>query len=313
MTQSINTVFYKMAIDVGPAAVAEAAHKAGIPANLLPADKLSAGIALGDKEVHPADMASAFATFAADGVYREPYLVSRVTTSDGRVIYDHGTGTAGTQAFPEQVARNVTESMTDVAQSSRIPLNGGRPVAAKTGTVQSSVAGQNNDAWTVGYTPSVSTAVWVGTDDNQPIKNSAGRPIYGRMLPGSIWEEYMNGALSGTPREQFSAFDPIGQPPVSDATRSATPSTENQSGGNSDTGNSGGDNSGDNGGNSGTDNGGSTDGGNGGNGGGNGGNGGGNGGNGGGNGGNGGGGGNANPNSADVLGGGNGGTPTDGG
>ncbi|MEK6443364.1 transglycosylase domain-containing protein [Pseudonocardia sp. T1-2H] len=314
MTQSINTVFYKMAIDVGPAAVAEAAHKAGIPANLLPADKLSAGIALGDKEVHPADMASAFATFAADGVYREPYLVSRVTTSDGRVIYDHGTGTAGTQAFPEQVARNVTESMTDVAQSSRIPLNGGRPVAAKTGTVQSSVAGQNNDAWTVGYTPSVSTAVWVGTDDNQPIKNSAGRPIYGRMLPGSIWEEYMNAVLSGTPREQFSAFDPIGQPPVSDATRSATPSTENQPGGNGDSGNS--DGNGDSGNGDNADNGSGN--GNGGNGSGSGGNGSGSGGNG--NGGNGSGsGGNGNnpdsgsTNNADVLPGGNGGTTPDGG
>jgi membrane peptidoglycan carboxypeptidase len=189
--------------------------------------------------------------------------------------------------------------------------------------VQSSVAGQNNDAWTVGYTPSVSTAVWVGTDDNQPIKNSAGRPIYGRMLPGSIWEEYMNGALSGTPREQFSAFDPIGQPPVSDATRSATPSTENRSGGSGDSENSGGDgnsgrDSGD-GGNadsgSGSGNGGNGDGGNGNNdgNGGNGGNGGGSGGNGGGSGGSG-----SNPDSgstdnADLLPGGNGGTNTDDG
>ncbi|MCW0215085.1 MAG: penicillin-binding protein [Pseudonocardia sp.] len=322
MTQSINTVFYKMAIDVGPAAVAEAAHKAGIPANLLPADKLSAGIALGDKEVHPQDMASAFATFAADGVYREPYLVSRVTTSDGRVIYDHGTGTAGTQAFSEQVARNVTESMTDVARSSRIPLDGGRPVAAKTGTVQSSVAGQNNDAWTVGYTPSVSTAVWVGTDDNKPIKNAAGRPVYGRMLPGSIWEEYMNAALSGTPREQFSTFDPIGQPPTSDVTRSATPSTGNQAGDSGDgedgnDGNGDGGNGNGNGGNGGRNNGGNGDGGNG-----NGGNGNGNDGNGGDNGnggGNGNDGGNANPNAdggtdnAALLGGRNGGPTTDGG
>jgi len=105
--------------------------------------------------------------------------------------------------------------MTDVASSSRIGL-GARPVAAKTGTVQSSVEGQNNDAWTVGYTPSVSTAVWVGTDDNSPIKNSAGRPIYGRMLPGSIWQEYMTAALRGTPTEQFSKFTPLGQAPVSD-------------------------------------------------------------------------------------------------
>ena len=213
MTQSINTVFYRMALEVGPQKVADAAAAAGIPAANLA--KPTGGIALGDKNVTTEDMAAAYATFAADGVRHDPFMVKKVTTSDGRVIFDQGTADAGTQAFSQQVARNVTESMTDVASSSRIGL-GARPVAAKTGTVQSSVEGQNNDAWTVGYTPSVSTAVWVGTDDNSPIKNSAGRPIYGRMLPGSIWQEYMTAALRGTPTEQFSKFTPLGQAPVSD-------------------------------------------------------------------------------------------------
>jgi membrane peptidoglycan carboxypeptidase len=224
MTQSINTVFYKMALDVGPQRVADAASKAGIPAASLA--NPTGGIALGDKNVTTENMASAFATFAADGVARQPYLVAKVTTSDGRVIYDHGAGaSAGTQAFSQQVARNVTESMTDVANSSRISLRDGRPVAAKTGTVQSSVAGQNNDAWTVGYTPQISTAVWVGTDDNSPIKNSAGSPIYGRMLPGSIWQQYMSDALRGTDVEPWSKFVPIGQPPVSDVVTQSTAPT----------------------------------------------------------------------------------------
>ncbi|MCF7551965.1 transglycosylase domain-containing protein [Pseudonocardia sp. WMMC193] len=214
MTQSINTVFYRMALDVGPQKVADAAAAAGIPAEDL--KNPTGGIALGDKNLTTENMAAAYATFAADGVRHDPFMVRKVTTSDGRVIFDHTAGAAsGTQAFSQQVARNVTESMTDVASASRIGL-GGRPVAAKTGTVQSSVEGQNNDAWTVGYTPSISTAVWVGTDDNSPIKNSAGRPIYGRMLPGSIWQEFMTTALRGTPTEQFSKFTPLGQAPVSD-------------------------------------------------------------------------------------------------
>jgi membrane peptidoglycan carboxypeptidase len=214
MTQSINTVFYRMALEVGPQKVADAASAAGIPAEDL--KNPTGGIALGDKNLTTENMAAAYATFAADGVRHDPFMVKRVTTSDGRVIYDHSAGTGdGTQAFSQQVARNVTESMTDVASSSRIGL-GARPVAAKTGTVQSSVEGQNNDAWTVGYTPSISTAVWVGTDDNSPIKNSAGRPVYGRMLPGSIWQQYMTDALRGTPTEQFSKFTPLGQAPVSD-------------------------------------------------------------------------------------------------
>ena len=212
MTRSINTIFYQLAVQVGPAAVAQAAHQAGIPEGLLA--NPTAGIALGDKEVHPGDMASGYATFAAEGVYHAPHMITRVETLDGRVLYDGGNST-GEQRLDPRVARNVTESMVSVASSSAIPLAGGRPVAAKTGTTQSRIAGQNNDAWTVGYTPSISTAVWVGTNDNSPIKNSWGGPIYGRMVPGSIWEQFMNGALRGQPVQQFSKFAPLGAAPGS--------------------------------------------------------------------------------------------------
>ena len=206
MTRSVNTVFYKMGIDTGPQRVVDAAHQAGIPSDELP--NPTAGISLGDKEVRPVDMASAFATFAADGMRREPYVVAKVTAADGRVIYDHGAAT-GQQAVPQAVARNVTEAMIQVASSAGIAPSG-RVVAGKTGTVQHpTLNGQNKDAWMVGYTPSVSTAVWVGTDQSDPIKNSAGRPVFGRMLPGSIWQTFMNGAPRG---DQFSPFVPLGTP-----------------------------------------------------------------------------------------------------
>jgi membrane peptidoglycan carboxypeptidase len=156
-------------------------------------------------------MASAYATFAADGLYRHPHLVARVQTADGQVLYETPDD-PGQRRFTEQVARNVTESMVNVASSSRIPLAGDRPVAAKTGTTENAVAGQNKDAWTIGYTPTLSTAVWVGTDDNSPIKTSAGRPIYGRMVPGDIWRGFMNAALAGSPVRDFGPFEPLGQP-----------------------------------------------------------------------------------------------------
>ncbi|MBV9312340.1 MAG: penicillin-binding protein [Pseudonocardia sp.] len=210
MTDSINTVFYKLAVDVGPARVAQVASQAGIPEDLL--SNPTAGIALGDKEVHPGDMASAFATFAADGEYHKPHMITKVETSDGNVLIDEGVS-PGDSRMTAQVARNVSESMIDVARSSRITLSDGRAVAVKTGTVQSRIEGQNNDAWTVGYTPSISTAVWVGTDDNSPIKTSTGSPIYGRMLPGSIWQQFMSSALRGKPKESFSKFVPLGHPP----------------------------------------------------------------------------------------------------
>ena len=219
MTQSINTVFYQLAVQVGASKVAQVAHDAGIPADLLPTP--TAGIALGDKEVHPADMASAYATFADDGVYHAPHMVTEVATSDGRVLYDQG-AEPGEQRIDPQVARNVTESMLDVASSSRIPLTDSRPVAAKTGTTQSTrVPGQNNDAWTVGYTPSYSTAAWVGTDNNSPIRTATGRIIYGRMLPGTMWQQFMDGALRGKPVEQFPTLVPLGTP-AGEGTASAT-------------------------------------------------------------------------------------------
>ncbi|MBL8925114.1 MAG: penicillin-binding protein [Pseudonocardia sp.] len=225
MTKSVNTVFYKMGIDAGPQRVVDAAHQAGIPSDELPTP--TAGIALGDKEVRPIDMASAFATFAADGIHRDAFVVAKVTSADGRVIYDHGTA-SGQQAVPQPVARNVTEAMTDVASSGGI-APAGRAVAGKTGTVQHpTLKGQNKDAWMVGYTPSVSTAVWVGTDQSDPIKNSAGRPVFGRMLPGSIWQAFMTGALRGTPVEQFSPFVALGTPP-STATGGSTAGTDEKS------------------------------------------------------------------------------------
>jgi membrane peptidoglycan carboxypeptidase len=233
MTRSINTIFYQLAVQVGPAAVAQAAHQAGIPEGLLA--NPSAGIALGDKEVHPGDMASAYGTFAAEGMYHAPHLISRVETADGRVLFVGGNN-LGEQRMDPQVARNVTESMVNVASSSLIPLAGGRPVATKTGTTQSRIPGQNNDAWTVGYTPSMSTAVWVGTNDNSPIKTSYGSPIYGRMVPGSIWEQFMNAALRNQPVQQFSKFVPLGKAP-------SNPREDNCDNGDSDDGDNSDDNS----------------------------------------------------------------------
>ena len=121
---------------------------------------------------------------------------------------------AGQQAVPQQVARNVTETMKDVAATAGIAPAGGRPVAGKTGTVaHEEVDGQNTDAWMVGYTPSVSTAVWIGTDTGDPILSSAGRPVTGRTLPGSVWQAFLDDALRDTRAEEFSPFVPLGTPP----------------------------------------------------------------------------------------------------
>ncbi|QNG55761.1 penicillin-binding protein [Pseudonocardia petroleophila] len=233
MTVSNNVVFNTLAKQVGPEAVAAAARAAGITA---PLDDPNEGIALGNKEVSALELASAYATIAGGGVWHQPHLVSEVVTADGRVLFSAaGAGgiTEGERRFPERVARNVVESMLEVAEQDGLSLPGGRPVAAKTGTVQSRFDGDNNDAWMAGFTPSLSTSVWIGTDMNSPIRTASGEPISGKTLPGEVWRTFMGQALDEAPVETFPPYRPIGEaasdaPPGVDpeATPTPTPTPE---------------------------------------------------------------------------------------
>ncbi|MBA2472203.1 MAG: penicillin-binding protein [Pseudonocardiales bacterium] len=231
MTQSVNTAFVRLAQDVGPTAIRDAAIQAGIPTeingkrSMAEADSgaPALGITLGQYPVHTIDMASAYATFAADGMRREPFFVRQYANARGTVQYQHldKPQPAFDRADPErntQLARNVTATMTDVARSSQIPLTGGRAVATKTGTHQLGDTGRNSAAWTVGYTPSISTAVWVGDPANTALKNAGGGDVFGRGVPGAIWQRFMNSYLTGAPMEVFAPYTLIGPaappPPV---------------------------------------------------------------------------------------------------
>ncbi|MGH4009633.1 MAG: transglycosylase domain-containing protein [Pseudonocardiaceae bacterium] len=230
MTQSVNTAFVRLAEQVGPQAIRDVAIQAGIPEQIngrramveLDSGKPAIGITLGQYPVHTFDMASAYATFAADGMRHDPFFVREYVNARGEVDYIHVDEPV--QAFDptdlernSRLARNLTATLTDVARSSQIPLDGGRQVAAKTGTHQRGDTGDNAAAWTVGYTPSISTAVWVGDPANSAIKNANGSDIFGRGLPGTIWQRFMNSYLAGTPLETFPEFKLIGPaapPPV---------------------------------------------------------------------------------------------------
>ncbi|NLD84886.1 MAG: penicillin-binding protein, partial [Actinomycetales bacterium] len=117
----------------------------------------------------------------------------------------------GEQVIDEDVANNLASAMQPIAAySNGHSLAGGRPSAAKSGTTQLGDTGYNKDAWFVGFTPSIATAVWVGTDDNQPLFNAYGGTMYGAGLPADIWKSVMDGALSGTDWEQFPTPGAIG-------------------------------------------------------------------------------------------------------
>ncbi|MBB0970205.1 penicillin-binding protein, partial [Dietzia aerolata] len=211
---SLNTSFIRLQrmLDDGANDTREIAHRAGVAKQIpgLEWETLSEsgedpfdGIILGQYPIRVRDMASSLATFADEGMYHQAHFIERVETADGEVLLDNSSP-EGEQVIDEDVANNLTSAMEPIASySNGHSLAGGRPSAAKSGTTQLGDTGLNKDAWFVGYTPSIATAVWVGTDDNQPLYNSYGGTMYGAQLPADIWKSVMDGALSGSDWEQF--------------------------------------------------------------------------------------------------------------
>jgi membrane peptidoglycan carboxypeptidase len=215
ITRSLNTTFYGLAYEVGADKVRDTALAAtGMPdtwpkvgSSLDGLRTLSspengatgASIGIGEYEMRPIDQAIGFATFADGGVHHDPHFVEKVTDNEGNGLY--ALQDQGKQVVPSDVAHDVTYALEGVAAYSHRSLDGGRETASKTGT-QGLNDNDNSDAWMVGYTPSISAAVWMGNDSpNQPIVNSSGRIVYGSGLPGAIWQEFMDSVLAGTPEE----------------------------------------------------------------------------------------------------------------
>ena len=202
-TRSINTAFYSLARQIGGAAVADVAHRLGVPA-VDPAGRptlqekdgtVLSQIVLGRYEVTPYDLAVSYATVAAGGLRSHPYLVQSVRAADGTVLYRHR-ARPRTRVLPAAVARDVAAAMAGVPAYVHQELAAGRPAAAKTGTVQGKGA-ENKDAWMAGFTPQLATVVWVGTDTSAPIRDARGRPVEGGTVPAAIWKRVTDAALHG--------------------------------------------------------------------------------------------------------------------
>ena len=247
LKRSLNTSYYRLMLKLknGPADVADAAHEAGVAESFPGVEHTLSedgqggppnnGIVLGQYQTRPIDMASAYATIAASGMYRAPHFVQKVVNAEGEVLFDAGTqDSGGERRIDEAVANNVISAMQPIAgYSNGHNLAGGRPSGAKTGTTQLGDTGQNKDAWMVGFTPSLATAVWVGTArGDKPLENKWGSPVWGSTLPSDIWKATMDGALEGTDNESFPKPTSIGgyagvpaAPPPPPSTSSPSPST----------------------------------------------------------------------------------------
>jgi len=183
LAQSVNCVFVNVVNNIGPEKIVEVAHKLGITSQL----DAYPSIALGGltRGVSPLEMAGAYATISNGGVRHDTHLVSRVTDFSGNEVYNFA-ATGEQQVIDRNIALTTIGMMKDVIREGTGRKNAqiGRPEAGKTGTTNG-----KKDAWFVGFTPQISTAVWVG---NPNAASYTG--FYGGDLPAALWASYMRQA-----------------------------------------------------------------------------------------------------------------------
>lgn len=235
--QSTNTIFVQLNRDVGKANTLKAATDAGLPASAHMEANLSN--VLGTANPHPIDMATAYGTFASQGVRHTPYSVKAIAAvGTGRKLWPQGGNTLGdpTTVFTKDVMAKLTYALQKPIQggTGAYALSLGRPAAGKTGT-----SSNNISAWFVGYTPQISVAVMMyqngtGKKAGKPIPMRAFggfSSITGGSFPVRIWTAFTKSALEGKPIEQFptpdlGGGDVLGTPPPTQAPQPATTATQ---------------------------------------------------------------------------------------
>jgi penicillin-binding protein 1A len=190
-TLSDNTVFAQLDADVGPTKVRDTAYAMGITSHLdgFPAEGIG-GLRIG---VSPLEMSDAYATVANGGVHITPTIVSKVVFPDGSVV--NLGDPPHTRVFTQGEAYAATQVLKTVIQSGTgVAAGFGCPAAGKTGTTSN-----YTDAWFVGYTPQMSTAVWVGYPKSTISMNDVNGlgPGFGGTLAAPIWRDYMTQASNG--------------------------------------------------------------------------------------------------------------------
>jgi penicillin-binding protein 1A len=227
ITESINCAFVRLIValgadpndltaegykraSAGPQKVIDVAHQLGVTnPKLQPVTSLT----LGTEGVSPLDMASAYSTFANDGVHRKPIFYTRVAGPDGKVVLQIGPGgDHPTQAMPVNLARTETQMLFGPVRdgtAARTLSDFPRPIAGKTGTTD-----ENVDAWFVGYSPQITTAVWMGDPAGEISMNPFfGAEVFGGTIPARIWRAFMTEALAPLPVADFTPPDDNFWPP----------------------------------------------------------------------------------------------------
>ena len=182
LAHSVNTVAARLADQVGRDNVAATAHRLGITATL----NTDPAMALGTNLVTPLEMAQAYGAFGNGGYRVAAYGIERIRTGGGQVLFAHRAAQPA-QAIANPPLGEMQQMMRTVMRigTGTHAMVPGYDLAGKTGTTS-----DYKDAWFCGYTGGLSTVVWVGRDNNAPM-----RGITGAMAPSEIWRGYMTSAL----------------------------------------------------------------------------------------------------------------------
>jgi penicillin-binding protein 1A len=208
---SVNAVYARLILAVGVEKAMQMATRLGAPMPAYDPAVYGASVALGAVEVSPLNMASAFGVFANHGARAEPTPVLQVLDQEGKVIIDNTKEVKTAQVVSPVVADNVTDVLKGVILSGTASGRGiDRPAAGKTGTAQDAA-----NAWFVGYTPTLSTSVWIGhlecgAGPQCAMRGINGvREVTGGTLPAMTWQRYMKRALANVAVTDFAEPAPI--------------------------------------------------------------------------------------------------------
>ncbi len=179
LSMSLNTVAARLVYEVGAKKVIHTAKRLGVSSELKP----NLSISLGTSEVTPLEIAGAYVPFSNGGYGVLPHIIRRIRTVDGKLLYSRkgdGPGRVMDRRHVGQMNRMMSETLM-TGTGKKAQLADYRPAGGKTGTSQ-----DFRDAWFIGYTGNLTTAVWLGNDDNSPTKKATGG-----SLPATVWKETM--------------------------------------------------------------------------------------------------------------------------
>jgi len=192
LTNSVNIATIKLAEEVGISKVKNYAERMGIESLTSQDSNLALAIGGTHKGLTPLELATAYATLANGGMRVTPIAVIKVEDRNGSILEENSPRRVS--AISERTASLITGMLQNVIlHGTGTRANIGRPAAGKTGTTD-----DYRDAWFVGYTPDLVTAVWMGHDRPKPMPR-----ISGGSIPAKMWADFMRKALAGTPPKSF--------------------------------------------------------------------------------------------------------------